>query len=56
MRALIAALTALMLFVAKPVAAGDMKDAEAAAFRLWKLLAEQGDTRSQALIGALYAQ
>ena len=49
MRSLIAALIALMLFAAKPVAAADKKDGDAAfkagdvqkAFRLWKRLAER---------------
>jgi len=52
MRALIATLTALMLF-ATPVVARGFEDASAAykagyseeAFRLWKSLAEQGDAR-----------
>jgi hypothetical protein len=58
MRALIATLTALMLFAATPVVAGDYGDAEAAykagdhqkAFRLWKRSAEQGKVAAQALI------
>ena len=54
MRAFLLALTALMLFATTPVAAGDMKDAEAAVFRLWKPLADQGDTHPQALIGMMY--
>jgi len=43
-----------MLVATTPVAAGDMKDAEAAVFRLWKPLADQGDMHSQALIGMMY--
>jgi TPR repeat protein len=54
MRAFLLALTALMLFATTPVAAGDMKDAEVAVFRLWKPLADQGDTHPQALIGMMY--
>ena len=61
MRALLAALTALMLF-ATPVVAGDLEDGLAAynagdyqkAVRLWKPLAEQGDKWAQALLGWMY--
>ena len=62
MRTLFTALTALMLF-ATPVVAEDWDDAVAAydagdyqkAFRLFKPLAEQGDTWSQSNLGLMYA-
>jgi len=62
MRALIATLTALMLFATTPVAAGDLKDGAAAykagdhqkAFQLLEPLGEQGDAATQAMIGSFY--
>jgi len=64
MRTLIAILTALMLFAATPVAAGDLEDAAAAykardyqkALRLWKSLAEQGNVQLQLLLGLKYKE
>ena len=58
----LASLTALMLFAATPVVAGDWDDAHAAfkagdhqkAFRMWKRSAEQGHTSSQATVGNSY--
>ena len=63
MRTLIAILTALMLFAATPVAAGDLEDAAAAykardyqkALRLWKSLAEQGNATAQSNLGNQYS-
>jgi TPR repeat protein len=63
MRALIATLTALMLFATTPVAAGDLKDGAAAykagdyqkAFQLLEPLGEQGNVKAQYLLGVLYA-
>ena len=60
----LATLTALMLFAATPVAAGDEEDAWAAfqagdhqtAFRLWKRSAEQGDVAAQAKVGTSYLE
>jgi hypothetical protein len=62
MRTLLAALTALMLF-ATPVGAEDWEDGLDAyyagdyqkALRLWKPLAEQGDTEAQFNVGYMYA-
>ena len=64
MRALIATLTALMLFAATPVVAGDYEDGVAAArarnyekaIRLWKRLAEQGLADAQANLGVMDQQ
>ena len=61
MRTLLAALTAIMLF-ATPVVAGDFEDGVAAyqagdyqkAFRLYKLLAEQGSIAAQYNLGMMY--
>ena len=63
MRALIAILTALMLFATTPVAAGEYRSAFAAfqagdyqkAFRLYKRGAEQGDGGYQGSLGMMYA-
>jgi TPR repeat protein len=62
MRALIATLTALMLFAATPVVAGGLEDAAAAykardyqkAFRLLKPHAEQGLAEAQTMLGLMY--
>ena len=59
---MIATLTALMLFAATPVVAGDWEDASSAiragdyqkAFRLWKPLAEKGYARAQHNLGVMY--
>ena len=64
MRTLVATLTALMLFAATPVVAGDLEDGMAAydvgdyqkAFRLWKRSAEQGAMAAQILLGSMYAE
>ena len=50
MRALITIMTALMLFVAMPVVAGNYRKA----FQLWKPLAERGNAGVQANIGGMY--
>ena len=59
MRALIATLTALMLFATTPVVAGDFWDGVVAynagdyqkALRLWKPVAEQGNKFAQSILG-----
>ena len=48
MRTPIATLTALMLFAATPVVAGD--------FQMWKPLAEAGDSFAQRVLAAMYAK
>ena len=61
MRTLFAVLTCLMLFTT-PVVAGDWEDGMAAygagdhdkAFRLWKVLAEQGNAEAQGNLGYMY--
>ena len=64
MRTLVATLTALMLFAATPVVAGDLEDGMAVydtgdyqkVFRLWKRSAEQGAMAAQILLGSMYAE
>ena len=61
MRTLLTVLTCLVLF-ATPVMAGDWEDGMAAygagdhdkAFRLWKVLAEQGNAEAQGNLGYMY--